>query len=278
KFVHGSYTVRRPPRTGRQIDLYGGANNAGHGVVNAPFPAPYGGQGINESMDLVIPQSEVYLFAKVTYNDWPVQSKIVNFEIEGPFEKDTKGNLVPKASHKIWAKLTAVTNGTGIASIVYRMPWPCEDPYSITGLWKITATCNLYDQIIMDTMIFYYEDLVNITKVTTDKYFYSHGELVSIKVKYASHSMQTYNATFSVVITDEVGVPIAIILKSVVVGGAEFCKLKEGSFTVDLEIPKWAAAGYAYVHVNCFDKDPTEGGFAWCPEYTPPPEIWIKSE
>jgi hypothetical protein len=90
--------------------------------------------------------------------------------------------------------------------------------------------------------------------------------------------MQTYKATFAITITDEVGVPIAMFLKTVEVGGAEFCKLKTGSFTVGLEIPKWAAAGYAYVHVNCFDKDPTEGGFAWCPEYTPPPEIYIKSE
>jgi hypothetical protein len=226
-------------------------------------------------MDLVVPQSEVYLFAKATYNYWPVQSKLVNFEIEGPFEKDEQGGLVKKSSWKVWAKLTAVTNGSGIASVVFRMPWPCEDPYSITGIWKVTVTCNLYDKVVTDTMIFYYEDLVKITKVTTDKYYYAHGEIVNVTVEYATHSMQWYDAVFAITIMDEVGVPINIILKSEDVGGAKFCKLKVMRFTVGLEIPKWAAAGYAYVYVNCYDKDPTDGGFAWCPEYTPPPEIVI---
>jgi hypothetical protein len=275
--INGTCTILGSPYVGRMVDVYGGANNAGHGVVNAPFPAPYGGQGLNEPMDLVIPQSEVYLFAKVTYNCWPVQSKLVNFEIEGPYIKnETTGGLDPKPSHKVWAKLSAVTNGSGIASIVFRMPWVCDDPWNnVAGIWKVTVTCNLYDKVVNDTMIFYYEDLVKITKVTTDKYNYAHGENVYVTVEYATHSMQKYNATFAITITDDVGVPIAMVLKTVKVGGAQFCELATGSFTVELEIPKWAAAGYAYVHVNCYDKDPTEGGFAWCPEYTPPPEISI---
>jgi hypothetical protein len=277
KTVNGTYTILGSPYVGRMVDVYGGANNAGHGVVNAPFPEPYGGQGPNSPMDLVIPQSEVYLFAKVTYNFWPVQSKLVNFEIEGPYEKNEQGQLVPKPSKKVWAKLSSITNGSGIASIVFRMPWVCEDPYDVVaGIWKVTATCNLYDKVVKDTMIFYYEDLLKITKVTTDKYNYAHEENVKVTVEYATHSMQTYNALFAITLTDDVGVPIAMALQEVEVGGAtEFCKLATGSFTVELEIPKWAAAGYAYVHVNCYDKDPTEGGFAWCPEYTPPPEISI---
>jgi len=157
------------------------------------------------------------------------------------------------------------------------MPWPCEDPYNITGIWKITATCSLYDEVIVDTMIFYYEDLVHITKVVTDKYYYAHEENVVVTVEYCSHAMQNYSVVFAITLTDEVGVPIAMVLKNEIVGGAEFCVCKEGSFTVELLIPKWAAAGYAYIHVNCFNKDPTEGGFALCPEYSPV-EIWIKPE
>ncbi|MEM1540479.1 MAG: hypothetical protein QXJ07_03760 [Candidatus Bathyarchaeia archaeon] len=274
--VNGTYRIiETPSGNGRIIDLYGGANNAGYGVVNAPFPAPYGGQGMDKPMDMVIPQSEVYLFARVTYNCGPVPSQVVGFSIEGPFEKDADGQLVKKSSYKIWAKLIAVTNGTGIASLVYRMPWPYIDPYSVTGIWKITATCKLYDQVIVDTMIFYYGDLVQITKVTTDKHYYAPEETVKVKVEYASCSMQMYNALFVIVITDEVGVPIDMAEVNVKVGGTEFCKLAKGSFTVELLIPKWAAVGFAYIHVNCFGKDPTEGGFALCPEYTPPPEIYI---
>ena len=272
--VNGTYRIYESPSySGRFIDLYGGAYNAGHGLY--PFPAPYGGQGLNNPMDLVIPQSEVKLFARVEYNCWPVQQKIVNFEIEGPFEKDDQGGLVEKPSYQIWAKLTAITDEDGIATLVFRMPWPCEDPYNITGIWKITATVNLYDEIVTDTMIFYYEDLVQITKVTTDHYYYYHDEYVEVTVEYCSHAMQEYDALFAITLTDEVGVPIAMVLKEKTVGGAEeFCTCKEGSFTEELYIPKWAAAGLAYVHVNAFDKDPTEGGFAWCPEY-PPVEIYI---
>jgi hypothetical protein len=58
---NGTYTIT-PAVLGRIIDLYGGAINSGYGAII--FPAPYGGQGPNQPMDLVIPQSEVHLLCK----------------------------------------------------------------------------------------------------------------------------------------------------------------------------------------------------------------------
>ena len=46
--------------------------------------------------------------------------------------------------------------------------------------------------------------------------------------------------------------------------------------TLTIYIPEWARAGYAYIHVNIFDKDPAEGGSPWCPEYVT--EIYILPE
>jgi len=258
------------------IDLYGGAVNAGYG--SCPFPEPYGGQGPNNPMDLVIPQSEVCLWAKVEYNCWPVQSKDVGFEIEGPFYKNESDpeQLLPKEAYQIWAKLVVRTDSDGIAALVFRMPWPCEDPESVTGIWKVTATVNLADEIIMDTVIFYYEHMVYITKVTTDKFYYVHEENVHVCVEYSTHSMQTYPGLFAIVITDELGVPFGMDISiETMIGGAEFCEWKIDEFCVDIYIPKWAFAGYAYVHISVYDIDPTEGGFAWGPEYTPLPEIYI---
>jgi hypothetical protein len=273
--VNGLYRILPFSMPGRDIDLYGGAKNDGYWTgYPDPFIAPFGGQGPDHWMDLVFPQSEVTLYAYVTYNWYPVQSKDVGFEIEGPYEKLPNGTLVPMQRYQIWAKFTATTDEDGIATLVYRMPWPCEDPDGICGVWKITATTTLADEIIIDTMIFYYERVVYITKVTTDKFYYVHCEDVIITVEYQTHAVQQYPILFAVVLTDDLGVPFGMALKATTIGGAQFCTWKTGEFSVSIHVVKWAYAGYGLVHVSAYDKDPTEGGEPYCPEY-PPVEFQI---
>jgi len=245
---------------GRRIDLYGGAINEGYGAK--VFPPPYGGQGPDKPMDLVKPQSQVYFYALVTYNGWPVQSKLVSFEVRMP-------------DGTVYAKLTAITDSNGIATITFRMPWPCENPESLFGVWTVTATCSLADVVIKDTLKFHYDYVVRIWKVTTDKISYNHGETVYITIEYGSHAMQSYPVMFTAVIQDELGVIAGKIdIKFSEVGGAQFCSYKNGTITLAIQIPKWAYAGVATVRVNAFDKEPADGGFAWCPEATT--EIWIQ--
>jgi len=267
--VNGTYIILPFSMPGRLLDLYGGAKNDGYWTgYPAPFTAPWGGQGPNQWMDLVFPQSEVTLYAYVTYNWWPVQSKDVGFEIEGPYDKLPNGTLVKKQRWQIWAKFTATTNGTGVAKYVYRMPWPCTDPDGITGIWKITATTTLADTLIIDTMIFYYERVVYITQVTTDKFYYVHEEFVKVTVNYKTHSVQTYPILFAITLTDDLGVPFGMAIQAGTIGGATFCTWKTAPFTVSIFIPKWAYAGYGLVHVSAYDKDPTDRGEPYCPEYT----------
>lgn len=277
--VNGHFTMLPFDTPGRIIDIYGGAVNDGYGVlVGAPylqFPAPYGAQGPNHWMDIVFPQSQIFLNAYVTYNYWPVQSKDVGWEIEGPYTKLPNGTLVKAQTWQIWDKEASTTDSNGIATLTYRMPWPCDNPDSITGIWKITGTVTVADVVVMDTTIFYYQRLVYITSVTTDKFYYTHTEFVKVTVNYQTHAVQTYPALFSVVIKDDLLVPFGMALYATTVGGATFCTWKTGKFTVEIYIPKWAYAGYGHVHVNCFDKDPTDGGEALVQEYTPLPEIQI---
>jgi hypothetical protein len=278
--INATVTILALDFVGRQIDLYGGAVNDGYGVlVGAPylqFPAPYGGQGPNHWMDIVFPQSWLYLHANVTYNYWPVQSKDVGFEIEGPYEHLPNGTYVPLQRYQIWAKFTATTDSNGVANYAFRMPWPCEDPDGITGVWKITSTVTIADVVVSDIMMFYYERLVDIVSVTTDSYGYYHDECVKVTVSYRTHSVEYYPALFAVVITDDLGVPFGMALYGPIqVGGATFCTWKPDEFTVTICIPKWAYAGNGYVHVSVYDKDPTEGGEALAPEFTPAPEINI---
>jgi hypothetical protein len=292
-YVNGTYTILgNYPATGRVLDLYGGAKNDGYwSGYPLPFTAPYGGQGVNGfaanplnytqykyNMDLVFPQSEITLYVNLTYNWWPVQTKDVGFEIQGPYFKNTQSGLLYNTStFQILAKLVATTDANGIAKLTFRMPWPCDNPDGITGLWKITATATVADQVVGDTMLFYYERVVYITKVTTDIYSYIHGDTIVVTVNWETHSQQMYPALFSVVITDDLGVPVGMALKTVTVGGAVFCTWKTGSFTVSIVLPKWAYAGYGYVHANVYDKDPTVGGEAYDQEYRDNPPITYPS-
>jgi len=149
-------TVNLP---GRAIDLFGGAVNSGFStLVGAPylqFPAPYGGQGPNAPMDLVEPESLVYLNANVTYNGYAVQNKEVAFEVDYPNGTE-------------YTKLTGVTDSNGTASVSFRMPWPSDNPESLFGIWDVTATAQLADVTINDSMPFEYNYLVSLTKVTVN--------------------------------------------------------------------------------------------------------------
>ena len=114
---NGTVTILPSFASGRVIDEYGGAVNSGMiQLVGAPylqFPYPYGGQGPNMQMDMVEPQSWVWLHANVTYNGWPVQFKNVGFEVDMP-------------NGTVYTKMSAFTDVNGVATVGFRMPWPCD--------------------------------------------------------------------------------------------------------------------------------------------------------
>jgi hypothetical protein len=268
--------------TGRVIDIYGGACDAGYGPAPEPWPAPYGGQGQGMPMEIVIPQSCVCLYADVLYNGWPVQQKDVNIEVEGPYlhlynETSQEWYYVPAQGYMILLKLSARTNETGQIKICFAMPWPCDDPESLLGVWKVTATVNIRDVVVTDTMYYYYDYMVHIWKVTTDKYFYKHCENIYVTVEYGSHAMLTYPGLVSVVIMDDLMVPF-MGLADITIGGATFCTYKNGSVTIPIHVMKWWFVGFADIYVNIFDKDPTIGGFNWYKQVFLDDEIYILPE
>jgi hypothetical protein len=251
---------------GRFIDVYGYAYNSGKGPVDwqeiLQFPPPFGGQGPNMPMDVVEPQSMIVLHANVTYNYWPVQHKLVGFQV-----LDNNNNTI--------ANLFNFTDPTGVATVTFRMPWPCDNPEQFFGVWRIVATVQLADIVITDTLPYHYDYIVHIWKVTTDKYYYEHGEYVCVFVEWGSHAQQYYNVTVKVYIADELGVIIGSFAHSTQVGGTVFCQYKNDNFTDCIYIPKWAYAGLATVHASVFDYEPILGGVPLGPEYAPPPEIVI---
>ena len=232
-------------RYGRYIDIF------------TEHPSGFNGYGLEEPSDMFLPQEEVTLYAEVLYNDWPVQHKLVGFEVI-----DNNGNT--------WLKGQAFTDENGIATYSFRLPWPCENPEDLFGEWTAIATVEIAEEVVSDYVNFKYDYLVHITKVTTDKTEYAHGETVTVSFEFTSKAMQEYPVLFSIVLYDELNVPVAIMTWQGTVSGAQYCQDKPYSGTVTLEIPKWAYAGYATFKVNCFDKQPEEDGTPWCPEYVGP--------
>jgi len=264
--VDGMYTITTD-LPGRQIDLYGGAVNSGYGNIGQgpyyQFPGLFGGIGLNQPMDMVEDQSWVWLHANVTYNYWPVQHKMVGFQVNYP-----DGSL--------YSNFFAFTDDNGVATYGFRMPWPCQNPESLFGVWHVIASVQLADVYLQDTMDYHYDYLVQIFKVTTDKYEYNHGELVQVIVEFGSHAQQDYPILLKVAISDELGVVFGHFEIEYHVGGTVFCQYRNTTCGGRTYIPKWAYAGIAKVHVNIFDKEPIFGGAPWTPEYTPPPTIAIQ--
>jgi hypothetical protein len=92
-----------------------------------PHYTPYNGTGPEEETDVFQPQDLIILYAKVTYNDDPVQNKLVAFEIRDSWQR------------KVLVR-TAPTNASGIATIDFRIPWPCINPENeIFEQWQAYA-------------------------------------------------------------------------------------------------------------------------------------------
>jgi hypothetical protein len=120
---------------GLSIDLY------------TQYPYPYGGQGGNMSSDSFGPQQEVDLCAYVTYNEYPVQQKLVGFDI---FHQP----LGPYGYMEFLREAT--TDSNGVACIAFRLPWPCNDPVGqIFGWWYVNATVEVAEQVVVDNLKFW---------------------------------------------------------------------------------------------------------------------------
>lgn len=221
--INGTYTMLGSYEVGRRIDLY------------TQYPDPYGGQGQGMPSDMFWPQKEVILYAEVTYNCWPVQQKLVTFNVF-----DNEGH--------IWTKLQGVTDKDGVATASFRLPWPCDDPESLLGLWKVTADVDVACEVIVDELEFHYDYLVNIIEVTTDKYYYEHCDWVDINVILTSHAQQEYTVAIRVTIHDDLNVPIATTVVVFDIGGAQFCTAKQYEKDFRLHIDKFAYVGGATIH------------------------------
>jgi len=214
----------------------------------------WNGTGPNMEADAYTPQENVTLFAIVVWKGDIVQNKEVAFEIMGP----------PNPYYQVYLLRTATTDVNGIATITFRIPWPCTNAEDIIfGEWKVWGTVSLAEIKFEDFLNFTVGWTVEILSVTPDKDVYKKAECINVTVWLQNIAKEDRDALLVVVVYDDVG--------AVIGRWATFVIVHPGTAPEDLychlPVPKWAFCGpYGWIYANAYTKWPEDCGVAWCPE------------
>lgn len=247
------------PVVGKYIDLY---------TQDTRYPGyttPYTGEGVlGGQVDSYAPQDLVMLYAKVTYNLEPVANKLVAFEIHGP----------TNAYMNITIYRTAYTDTEGIANTTFRIPWPDVNPEEIVfGVWEILAKVDIAEEWLSDTHWFVVDWTVKITNVklldfmNTPTFDFEELENVFINTTVLNRALTARNVTITIVIYDELGVPIGTAVTTYPNVPPGVTELDRVPVLVCITIPEWAYVGWGSVFVNAYTKLPWDCGVCYCPEY-----------
>ena len=226
--------------------------------VYTQYPEPYGGQGLNATSDMFLPQATVVLHAKVTYNGDPVQNKPVAFQV---FNEKGYVNFTK----------TAVTDENGVATVTFGIPWPCsgaED--NIFGIWTVVASTTVRERTAFDWLWFKVYWLVYNLKVTAEPDSVKKGEIGNFTVTFETFRQQPIPVLIHIVIMDNLQVPVGEASIWVTVGdpNLKWCENKTYTVTFGVPIPKWAFVGEGEIEVSALSNWPAEGGVPFCPEAT----------
>jgi hypothetical protein len=245
--LDGSYTIDGYI-LGRQLDVY------------TQYEDGFNGKGPYKPSDAFMPQDLVCLTAYLTYNLDPIQNKLVTFEIHSPTDV-----------HIIY--LDAITNSSGYATVCWRIPWPCPDwpEDEIFGIWNVSSTAYVANELVMDTLQFRVGWLIDLISVESYGENFYKGDHPIWKITFKTISAQDRTATFTLLLQDELLVPIGkLAIEDYLVEGTPVI-LGETIYIFNMTcitIPKWAYIGTATAHVNAYTEYPSLGGWAYCPEVT----------
>jgi len=229
---------------------------------------PFVGLGPNATADAFEPQDMVILYSYLSYNEWPQQNWLVSFEIYGPVN--------PYFNFTLFR--TAVTNASGVATINFTIPWPCENAEEIIfGKW----TCIQYAQV-KDPWAGEGEDysarpfdilkwdvgwIVELLRVEVAPDPVAPCQTLNITAYFKNIMQINKTVVFAISIYDDLLDPIGSAVGSHVVLPGDYCNPYCDSYTLYIHIPKWAHIGpRSQVFVNAYTALPTAGGCIYCPE------------
>jgi PKD repeat protein len=245
------------PALGRAIDLYT------QDYRYPGYPTPYTGEGSpnGTQVDAFAPQDEVILCAKLTYNLEPIANKEVAFEIHGP----------ENMYYNISIYRQAFTDEYGVACITFRIPWPDDHAEEIVfGTWTILAKASVAEVTIADWHWFEVGWIMTCGPIvlhdgSTPTMSFDELDTVYINVTVTNIALTPRNVTITVVIYDELGVPVAsatMFVADVPPG--------TGTYTLTATIPEWAYVGTGMVYVNLYTALPWDCGVCYGPECSTP--------
>lgn len=251
-----------PPVMGPDIDVYVCNRDEPHkgigkgcdkitGVEYPPVGEPPF-QTWTAMADAYGPQEEVCVCALVTYNNEPVENKLVAFEV-----RDPDNNVV------VWR--SAATNSEGIACVDFRIPWTGSTAEDLFGAWLLIGTVDIAEQVVIDKCRFRFGWIVSIAGIAVDPSalykFPTEPHDLDIMINLTNIAFTPKDVYLTVVLYDECGVPINHFGAPATVDPVSY-----EAPVITLTIPKWAFVGSATVYVNVFDAPPGSGGTPMCPE------------
>jgi len=212
------------------------------------------GEGPGTAADAYSPQENVTLYALVFWNGAPVQNKLVGFEVNGP----------PNSYWNVSLLREATANSAGIASITFRIPWPCENAEDVIfGTWGVNVSVSLAEMSFTDYLTFEVGWIVELLSVETADPTYKKAECINVTVVFKNIAMDDRDALLALVVYDDLGAVIARYYTMIVVPSTGLTEYIE----CHLPIPKFAYVGpNCIVYANAFIDWPHNGGTPWCPE------------
>ena len=116
--------------------------------------------------------------------------------------------------------------------------------------------------VVNDTLTFEVNYLIDIVSIKSAQDAYTVGEHMNFTITYRSISEQVRVAYITLVVYDDLGVPIAWACV-----GPINVEYGEWSVTIEcLEVPKWTYVGQGKVYVNILNDLPINGGSQYCPQ------------
>jgi hypothetical protein len=244
--LDGSYRILQKV-LGRRIDIW----------------TDLGGQGPNEPSDHYMPQWLVVIYIELTYNEDPIQYKPVAIEVEGP----------RNPYENITITRTVFTDSMGLASTEFRIPWPClpwtpaEAEDIVFGEWNVIGTAEVAEVVVNDTLTFKVGWLFEIMSITPKKsQVVKCHEPIEFTLTYKVFTAHLRDVLVTVVIYDELGVPVGKWSIWLHVQTAKICV--EETFDINVTIPcvKWTYVGVAHAYADAYTEWPQNDGTPWCPE------------
>jgi hypothetical protein len=240
--------------------------------VYTQYIAPYGGQGGNQTSDSFGPQQLVDLFALVEYNEYPVQQKLVGYQIFH-HGSTTDYNFTREGT----------TDADGIAHVAFRLPWPCVDPVNeIFGWWYVNATVEVAGQVVVDNLRFWVwwpVEVVSIEPKFATVTQTKQGCDMEFEFVYLTYHIQPQDVTLTGTIYDELSFFIGSAFLRTTVPGSTPPIYPDDMLPGDpipatfnwefaIHAPSNAVVGKCTAYGNAFSDLPWNGGYPYCPEVT----------